>query len=336
MHMTTIWSRVLSICSATVRSVLIFSADPAALWSAAARLPQYGITGFLPTIISSAPERIAAAQGAIMDLPRDFQGARPLGLHLEGPFLNPEKKGAHNAAWLRPPDDGLAADWSPDTGVRMVTLAPELPGALELIEKLAARGILVSAGHSIATHLQARAGLAAGVGYGTHLFNAMSGLHHREPGLAAALLAHPDAVVGLIADGIHVDPLIIDLVWRLVGSRRLNLVSDSISALGMPEGRHRLGDQEVMVKDNAVRLKDGTLAGSVLGLDQAVRNLMRFTGSRLRQVLASVTTTPARLLGLDGQYGLIEPGRPADLVLLDNSYRVVKTFVGGSLVFEAD
>jgi N-acetylglucosamine-6-phosphate deacetylase len=313
-----------------------FTESPAGIWPAAEKLPEFGVTAFLPTIISSPPERTAAAQEVLANSPSNFMGARPLGLHLEGPFLNVLKKGAHSAQHLREPDLTRASAWQIDQHVRMVTLAPELPGALELISVLTQRGLVAAAGHSMASSQIAEAGLKAGLRYGTHLFNAMAPLNHREPGISAALLAHPEAVVGLIADGIHLDPLVVDLVWRLVGSRRISLVSDAVAALGMPSGPFPLGEETVHAADGAVRLADGTLAGSTLSLDQALRNLMGYCGCRLNQALPSLTTTPARLLGLDHQIGMIEPGRSADLVLLDGQHQVMKTFVEGEPVYERE
>ncbi|MDX1417024.1 MAG: amidohydrolase family protein, partial [Candidatus Promineifilaceae bacterium] len=166
-----------------------FTADPGTIWDVSARLPRYGVTAFLQTIITTPPDKNARAQGVLRDgPPEEYHGAEPLGLHLEGPFLNPGKKGAHNPAYLLEPDERMTANWSPAAGVRLVTLAPELPGAAALIEELASRGVVVSAGHSSATYAEAEAGFAAGVRYGTHLFNAMSPLDHREPGLPGALL----------------------------------------------------------------------------------------------------------------------------------------------------
>ena len=168
-----------------------FTTTPPAIWRVAARIPRTGVTSFLPTIITSPLEKIAQAQDTLaLGRPAGFKGATPLGLHLEGPFLNPRKKGAHNPEYLRAPDLSLVANWSPETCVRLVTLAPELPGALDVIRCLTGRGVVVSAGHSMATYAQAEAGFAAGTRYGTHLFNAMSPLAHREPGTARRAARH--------------------------------------------------------------------------------------------------------------------------------------------------
>ena len=309
-----------------------FTAAPESVWQVAASLPEHGVTAFLPTILSSPAEVVAEAQGALGGgPPAGFAGAQPLGLHLEGPFLNPAKRGAHNPRHLRLPDLGEAEGWSLEAGVRLVTLAPELPGALEFVRVLRGRGVVVSAGHSLATYAEALAGFEAGIAYGTHLFNAMPPLEHRAPGLAGALLAEERATLGLIADGIHLHPAVVALALQAAGPRRVNLVTDAMSALGMPPGRYRLGDEEVFVDDGSARLADGRLAGSVLSLDQAVRNLIAFTGCSPQAALSAATEVPARLLGLDGERGRIAPGLRADLVLLDADLQVRLTVIGGKI-----
>jgi N-acetylglucosamine-6-phosphate deacetylase len=313
-----------------------FTDDPAAIWRVAEQLPRYGATAFLPTIITSPLEKIAAGQAVVTGKPPSgFRGARPLGLHVEGPFLNPGKKGAHNPKYLRAPDRSAVANWSPAAGIRLVTMAPELPGALDVIKDLSSRGVLVSTGHSNATYAEAVAGFDAGARYGTHLFNAMSALAHRDPGLPGALLTDPRPTVGFIADGVHTHRSVIKLAWQMLGPRRMNLVTDAMAALGMPAGRHLLGDFEVVVDATSARLADGTLAGSILSLDQALRNLVEVTGCALPDALATMTTTPARAIGADRERGRIERGYVADLVLLSPDLRVSATIAEGNVVFEA-
>lgn len=313
---------------------LDFTTEPRGIWPVAAHLPRYGVTSFLPTIISSPLTVIAAAQEALTSSPpTGFRGATPLGLHLEGPFLHPAKKGAHNPAYLQVPTEAAVTNWSPETGVRLVTLAPELNGALNVIHHLAGRGVVVGAGHSLATAAQANAGFDAGVRYGTHLFNAMPPLHHREPGLAGALLTNEHTTVGLIVDGEHVHPELVKLVWRLVGNGRLNLVSDAMAALGMPPGLYSLGDLEVNVAETTARLPSGTLAGSTLSLDTAVRNLITYTDCTLAEALPTVTSIPAALLNLPHK-GRIAPHCDADLVLLTPTLQVHTTFVRGRIVYQ--
>ena len=311
-----------------------FTADPTTIWPVAAKLPRYGVTAFLPTIISSPLKTVAAAQEILTQAPvTSGTGAVPLGLHVEGPFLNPKRKGAHNPEHLLTPDLGAVADWSPERGVRLVTLAPELPGALDLVAVLTERGVAVSAGHSNATYAEAQAGFDGGICYGTHLFNAMPAVHHREPGLTGALLTDPRLTVGVIADGVHAHPAMVRLAWQTLGNTRLNLVTDAMAALGMPPGQHLLGDYDVIVDETSARLADGTLAGSILSLDAALRNLVAFAECSLAEALPTVTTTPARLLGLSGQRGQLAPGFLADLVLLSPELDVVMTIVEGRIAY---
>jgi len=313
-----------------------FTSDPSSIWPVAKKLPRFGVTTFLPTIITSPLETIAAAQKAVAGSAVDAAGgAVPLGLHLEGPFLNSEKKGAHDAAYLRRPDLAAIDGWSPEQGVRLVTLAPELPGALELISALTDRAVVVSAGHSAASYVEAMSGIGAGIRYGTHLFNAMAPLHQREPGVAGAVLTDPRVVAGIICDGFHTHPAMVKLAWQALGGRRLNLVSDAIAALGMLPGRYSIGHSRINVDDTCARLLDGTLAGSIVGLDGALRNLLAFTGCALEEGLQTITTTPASVMGLGANRGTIAPRHLADLVLLTPDLQVHTTVVAGKVVYQA-
>ena len=217
--------------------------------------------------------------------------------------------------------------------MRLVTLAPELPGALETIAALARQGVTVSAGHSLATRAEAEAGIAAGIRMGTHLFNAMPAMEHRTANLTGVLLTDDRVGFGLIADGIHIDPLMVKLAWQLKGGRGFVLVTDAMAALGMPPGGSRLGGYDVMVDESSARLADGTLAGSILTEDAALRNLMCFTGCTLAQAAETITGMPAQLLGLRDR-GQLQPGMRADLVLLDADHAVLATWVGGELAFD--
>ena len=310
-----------------------FTADPASIWTVGAALPRQGVTAFLPTIVTSPRETVEAARAAVLaGPPAGYLGAVPLGLHVEGPFISPERAGAHDPRLIRDPDPAFAAEWRPDGGVRIVTLAPERPGALEMIQELVGRGVVVSIGHTAATAGQARAAFDAGATAVTHLFNAMPGLDHRQPGPVGAALADPRVTVGLIADGLHVDPLVVGLAWRLAGPGRVSAVTDAIAALGRPPGRYPLGAVEVVVDASSARLADGRLAGSLLTLDRAIRNLRAFTGASIADAVGAVTTTPARLLGLAATHGQLRPGVAADVVLLTRDLEVVATFVGGQPV----
>ncbi|MGQ9713907.1 MAG: N-acetylglucosamine-6-phosphate deacetylase [Anaerolineae bacterium] len=306
-----------------------FARDPESIPVLAQRLPAFGVTAFLPTLVSSPPEVVRKAVEVVEHLPSEPAGARVLGLHLEGPFLNPQQAGAHNPAYLRPPSLEALADLGPLRPVRLVTLAPELPGADDVIRTLRRQGIVVAAGHTHATYEEALHALDLGVTFGTHLFSVMRPLHHRDPGIVGALLTDPRATVGLIPDGVHMHPAVVRLVWRMKGPEGICAVTDAIAALGMPPGRYRLGDVEVLVDERSARVPSGLLAGSILTLDQGVRNLMAFTGCTLPEALQTVTLTPARLLGLEGRMGRIAPGCLADLVLLDHDLHVVATLVAG-------
>ena len=313
-----------------------FSAEPECIFSVAKDLPRFGVTRFLPTIVTSPPETIARAQAVLKTgAPPGFRGARPIGLHIEGPFLNPDRKGAHNPEYLKSPNETLYAGFSPENGVRLVTLAPELAGVKEVITELHRSRVIVSAGHSLATLEQAQAGFQVGIRYATHLFNAMSPLHQFDPGLPGAVLAEPNWRFGLIADGIHVHPTLVDLVWRLSGPGRMTLVSDAMAALGMPPGKYWLGDLEVIVDETSARLSNGQLAGSILPQPTALQNLMRYTHCSFAEALSCFTSTPADLLGLGREIGQIAPGFQADFVLMTPDYKVVQTYVDGELVFEA-
>lgn len=312
-----------------------FTDEPERIWEVGAQLPQYGTTAFLPTVITSPLDKIERAievwkQGP----PHGYSGAIPLGWHIEGPFLNPAKKGAHNPQYLRQPDINAVRHWSPENGVRLVTIAPELPGALEAIRVLRSRNVVLSAGHSMADFDQAQAGFDAGVSYGTHLFNAMPRLDHRSPGLTGALLSNSEVVAGLIVDGIHVHPAMVSLAWKAKGNQRLTLVTDAMAALGMLPGRYRLGDLDVIVDQNSARLPDGTLAGSILTQEKAIRNLIAFTGCSLVEALPALTHTPAQVLGLLSK-GKICSGCDADLTLLTPQGEVVAVFISGELVFSS-
>ena len=218
----------------------------------------------------------------------------------------------------------------------MVTLAPELRGALDVVRQLVANGVLVSAGHSMATYDEAERGFDAGIGYGTHLFNAMPPLAHREPGLPGALLTDSRVAAGFIPDGVHTHPAMIEVAWKLLSPARFSMVTDCMAALGMGPGSHLLGDYEVIVDAESARLRDGTLAGSILSLDEGLRNLIAQTGCSLEDALATVTTTPARLLGLTRERGRIEPGHVADLVLLSDDHRVTLTVARGEVIYRAE
>jgi N-acetylglucosamine-6-phosphate deacetylase len=295
------------------------TAEPERLWEVAALLPRFGVTAWLPTIVTSPPDRVDRALAALADRPPDLGPvAEPLGLHLEGPFLNPVRRGAHVAALLADPiaDAGRAEGWSRDGGVAMVTLAPELPGGLDLARALAEREVVVSAGHTDASAAELAAAVDAGVSMVTHLFNGMNPLHHRAPGVPGTALADERLHVGVIADGVHVDGAVVALAWRLLGERFV-LVTDGVAPMGAPGAAGQ-----------GVRLADGTLAGADLAMDGAVRNVASFTGAGLRAAATAASSAPASLLG-DRSRGHLRPGARGDVVVLRPDGTVVATVVAG-------
>ncbi|MBJ7356662.1 amidohydrolase family protein [Nocardioides sp.] len=276
------------------------TSDPDRLWDVAAALPAYGVAAFLPTVVTSDPAVPARALAVLAaGPPRGWSGATPLGLHLEGPMLAPARKGAHPEEWLRDPSPDLVDGWSREAGVAMVTLAPELPGALEVVELLVARGVVVSVGHTAATSAQVAAAVEAGATYVTHLGNAMPPMQAREPGPVGAALGTPALAAGLIVDGHHLDPAFVRAAWQALGPERFVLVSDTTAALGMPAGPARLGHRDVVLSAGTVRLPDGTLAGSAASLRDCLHLLVEQTGCPVEDAVTCATTTPLRLLGLD-------------------------------------
>ncbi|MGH9243156.1 MAG: N-acetylglucosamine-6-phosphate deacetylase [Acidimicrobiales bacterium] len=291
-----------------------------------------GVTAYQPTFITSPPEQYRRALATVASLGEATGGPRLLGVHLEGPFLSPARRGAHNPAFLRAPHAGLVEELLASGVVSYMTLAPELPGAVELIRKLVARGIVVSLGHSDASAAEAHTGFDAGATTVTHLFNAMPRLRHREPGLAGVALARNDVVVQAIVDNVHLAPETTLLAFR-AAQGRFAVVTDAIEAAGLGSGRHRIGDREVVVDGLEVRLADGTLAGSVLTMDAAVRNLIE-VGVSLDDAVAAATAVPAGLVGRP-DLGVLVPGAMADVVVLDDSLLPVRTLTGGVETFAA-
>jgi len=306
-------------------------AHPRSLDKLSAKLLLTGVTSYLPTIISLPLDRYPAL---LPDISLDASaGAEPLGIHLEGPFINPAKKGAHPEENVSPPDAGALEAMTESASVRMVTLAPEMPGARKLTEAAAGRGVVVSLGHSNATFEEATDALDSGVRSVTHLFNAMSPLHHRDPGLPGAALVHGEAVCGIIADGRHVHPGMVRLAYEKLGVDRLYLVTDAMAAAGMGPGEYVLGERRVRMSDGVPRLENGTLAGSVLQMDEALRNALSFTGCSLPEAARMAATTPAMLLGEEGRKGRLAAGCDADVVALSPDLEVEAVWSRGRLKY---
>ena len=322
----------------------------------AARLPRYGVTAFCPTTVACPPDvlRSFLAQVRMARIAGDGQGARVLPAHLESNFINPEYRGAQPATCLRLPPTAVDVHeaYSPREGaysgveiltaivasradVGIVTLAPELPGGLELIKSLVASGHRVALGHSGADFETSLAAIEAGARHATHLFNRMTPLAHRAPGLAGAVLASDAIAAELICDGYHVHPSMCRVAMAAKGVDRIMAITDGTGGSGLPIGATaRLGGRPIHVRDEAAFLDDGTLAGSTLTMDRAFRNIVTSFGASIVEAAVMCSTTPARELGLTG-LGVLAEGATADMVVLDRDFRVLRTFVNGEQVWAA-
>jgi N-acetylglucosamine-6-phosphate deacetylase len=290
---------------------------------AGAALLEGGVTAFRPTFVTAPEDELVASLCAV---PAGDIGPRVLGCHLEGPFLSPARLGMHPAAARRDPDSALLERLLTTAAVGHVTLAPELAGALGLVDTLVARGVTVACGHTDATAAEAHAAFDRGATHITHLFNAMRPFAHRDPGIAGAALARDDVTVELILDGNHVADDAARLAWRAAAGRVV-LVTDAVAAAGAGDGRWRMGAVEIEVRDGVVRRLDGVLAGSVLSMIGAVRNLVAL-GAPLESALDAASRVPARA-ARRSDVGSIAPGARADLVVLDDGVDVQRVLVGG-------
>jgi N-acetylglucosamine-6-phosphate deacetylase len=301
-----------------------FAADAEGYRRAGAALLECGVTAYQPTFITSPEERLSAA---LAEVPTNGSAPRILGSHLEGPFIAPERLGTHPAESRRDPDRALLERLLAAGPVSHVTLAPELPGAYELIELLRARGVTVSCGHSNATAAEAREAFARGVKTVTHIFNAMRPFAAREPGLAGAALVANDVAVQIILDGVHLADDTARLVWQAAGGR-VALVSDAIAAAGAGDGNYTLAGIDFEVENGIARSAETVLAGSTVPLIEAVRNLVSL-GAPLADALCAATAVPARIAG-HPELGTLAPGAEADVVVLDDSLEIVRVLVRGA------
>lgn len=296
-----------------------------------------GTVAFLPSTVTALEEKTRLVSQVVADYQDLEDGAEVLGIHLEGPYINEKYKGAQYGPAIRPASTSELEELHAVLGekLRLVTLAPEVPGSLEAAEWLKDRGVTVSIGHTDATYDQAVQGFKSGITHVTHTFNGMRGLHHREPGVVGAVLATPGLYAELIADLIHVHPGAIQVLLRTVGVEHLVLVTDSVQATGLPDGEYVLGDNEIFVQDGAARLADGTLAGSTLTLKQAVRNMIEEIGVHPVDAFRMASLNPARTLGLEHR-GWIREGNRADFVLLTADFEVQKTIIAGRVVYSVE
>jgi len=310
--------------------------EPERLGELSRKLLSTGTTSFLPTVISSPHSLYRETLPVLANLINSGVpgGAEALGIHLEGPFINPKNLGAHPEAQTSPPAAALLNELLALGPVRLITLAPELEGAAELVRTVTEHGVVVSAGHSDAPFEVAYEALDGGVAGVTHLFNATSPLHHREPGLPGAAFAHPRVVCGLIADGLHVHPEVISIAFRMLGPDRIHLVTDAIAAASMGEGEYPLATRRIYLGGDGVpRLEDGTIAGSVLTMGEAFRNVLAFTGCTVPEAARMAAATPARLAGERDRKGRLAPGYDADVTVLEPDFSVRAVYRGGDRVY---
>jgi N-acetylglucosamine-6-phosphate deacetylase len=315
----------------------LITEDPEEIRSYARWVVSRGVTGFLVTLVG-APfpqmKRWLAAAAAAGEEAED--AAQCLGVHLEGPFVNPDRRGALPAEGLRLPDvaEFLALADAAQGRLKVITLAPELPGAASVITAARQRGVVVSMGHTDATYEQTLEAIEWGVRQATHCFNGMRPFHHRDPGCLGAVLSSPRLGAELIADGVHVHPGAMALLLAAKGPQGTILVTDGIAAAGLGDGAYSLAGEAIEVRDSVASLPDGTLAGSVVTMDRAVRNVVRLGLSPLGDAVRMASTNPAAALGLGERLGRIATGFAADLVAFDDRQEVAMTFVGGQPAYE--
>lgn len=314
----------------------VMEATPQALEAIGRFLASRGTAAYLATTVTASLDSTFRAldglANEIAKLPQPGR-ARPLGIHLEGPFLSHEKRGVQPAEHLLAPSTSIL-DRMIDAGrghVRLITIAPELPGAEELIKHAASRAVRVSVGHSNATAAETKTAIAAGAVSATHTFNAMRALDHREPGILGTVLTNDELFAELICDGIHTEPEIVRLWWKSKGPERGILVTDAMAAAGMPEGKYQLGGFPVEVKDGRATAR-GVLAGSVLTLDRALSNFVQFTGATVEEGLRLLSANPASMTGLEHRAGSIAPGKAANLVAVDGQGKLIASIVAGAQV----
>jgi len=301
----------------------LFDADTDGYRRAGEALLETGVTAYLPTFITASEPQLLAA---LREVPADADGPRILGVHLEGPFLSPLRLGIHPSTARRDPDQELLERLLAAGPVRLITLAPELPGAEVLIETLLRREIVVSCGHSDATADEANAAFDTGVRSVTHLFNAMRPFRHRDPGIAGAALARDDVVVQVILDGVHLAPETASVVWRAAAGR-IALVTDAMAGAGLTDGSYPLSGLEIKIRDGVARGPSGALAGSTLTMIEAVQNL-HLLGASFEEAIVAATAVPARILRLP-TVGRLEIGLPADVVILTDDLEIERVLVDG-------
>jgi len=312
----------------------VMDAEPDRLRKLGDFLLRQGVTSYLGTTMSDSRERITAALAAMQVVAAEPHGPL-LGVHLEGPYLNPAYRGSQPARYLRLPEPAEYAPWLETGLLRLITIAPELPGGEQLLQAALRQGCTVAIGHSAASYVEAAGYFARGLGQVTHTFNGMPGIHHRAPGLFLAAWEAPQVQFQIIADGLHVHPAVLRMLLQLAGVERVLAITDAMRAAGMADGQYRLGDIEVTVRDGNSRGPEGKLAGSTLTMTQALRNLMCWCNLSLAEALPMFTSVPAHAIHMYPQKGSLQIGSDADIVLWDEAAGVRGTIIGGELVYAA-
>jgi len=298
---------------------------------------RFGVTGFVITITGPDPDFILRIiQAYIPLLQKDFNGAQPLGLHLEGPFINPKKHGAFNPAWIRQPSlKEMRAYLDAGKGwIRHVSLASEMEGADKIADLLSDSGVQVALGHSDADYETASRALSGEFTHVTHTFNAQSPFHHRQPGVVGAVLNSECVSTELIADGVHVHPAAMRILTRCLGSERIVLITDAMPGAGLPDGSYTLLGQQAIVKGGKALLPNGTLAGSTATMDTCVHNMVEKVGIPFTDAVRMATYNPAKVIGADDSIGSLAPGKKANITVFDKNMNVKMTFINGNLTYE--
>ncbi len=306
-----------------------------ALRTISATLARVGTTGFLGTTVVKPKEDNAHLKLMRSFTGRELGGAKLLGIHLEGPFINIKKKGGLAEDAIYPSSPGELEEILDATGdsLKMMTIAPELPGNLQIIRELVKNGVIASFAHSDASYEEVKEGFNAGISHVTHIFNAMPPLHHRAPGPLSAIFENDKVSVQIISDGHHLHPSIVNLIYKLVGEERCICITDGMHGIGLPDGRYIYNGREYESRNGAARYLDGTLIGSTMSLGNIAFKFMEFTGCGLEAAVNSVTKNPAALLKMNDRIGSLETGKSADIVILNPDNSVYKTFVDGKIVF---
>lgn len=297
-------------------------------------IAKHGVTSFLSTTMTVSPIEIKnALKNARYCMDKGLDGANILGVHLEGPFLNKDAKGAHDEKYIMEPSIDAFIELTGDylSVVKTVTIAPEIKGALDLIKFMTGHGIVATMGHTTATYDQAMEGIANGVSHATHLYNAMRGFSHREPGSVGAIF-DSRITTEFIADGIHLHFAAIRTALTVKGYQSCALITDAMKACCMEEGKYSLGGLDVYVKDGAARLSNGTLAGSTLTIDRAVRNVVKNTSLNIAEVVYMATVVPAKIIKVGNEKGHIKPGYDADITIFDDDINIKQVIVGGKVL----